>query len=108
MSTVITSATSLSSSSEKRKRLRLKCIVVSEHSYLALKRSEQASDSFNDVVSKLLRIHSINQEKKRQQQLKRQQHNTDDQNNNFIRSEPPFRVNVSELFDEQEGQQLAS
>lgn len=77
VSTVATTTASSLSSSQRRKKLRLKRIVVSEHNYLALKRLGQAGDSFNDVISKLLRIHSIYQEK-RQQQLQRQQHNTDD------------------------------
>jgi predicted CopG family antitoxin len=51
LATVVTTT-----ASEKRKRSRLKRIVVSEQNYLALKRQGYAGDSFNDVISKLLRI----------------------------------------------------
>ena len=37
-------------SAERRKRLRLKRIVVSEHNYLALKKLGYAGDSFNDMT----------------------------------------------------------
>lgn len=40
----------------KGKRTQLKRIVVSEHNYLALKKLGYAGDSFNDVISRLLRI----------------------------------------------------
>lgn len=88
-----------SSSAERRKRLRLRRIVVSEHNYLALKRLGHAGDSFNDVISKLLRIHSIYQAK-RQQQHQRQQRTRDDQNNSVLGGEPAFRGTISELSDE--------
>jgi predicted CopG family antitoxin len=42
--------------SERRKRLKLKRIVISEHNYLALKKAGYAGDSFNDVVSRLLQV----------------------------------------------------
>jgi predicted CopG family antitoxin len=96
-----------SSSAERRKRLRLKRIVVSEHNYLALKRLGQAGDSFNDVISKLFRIHSIYQAK-RQQNVQRQQYNINDQANAVIRSELPFGVTTSEMFDEHERQHVPS
>jgi predicted CopG family antitoxin len=79
LSTVATiSATSLSSAAERRKRLRLKRIVVSEYNYLALKRLGQAVDSFNDVISKLLRIErSYHEMKKRQQRPQENRNNND-------------------------------
>jgi predicted CopG family antitoxin len=40
-------------SSERRKRSRLKRIVVSERNYLALKMLGHAGDSFNDVIFKV-------------------------------------------------------
>jgi predicted CopG family antitoxin len=50
-------ATVITTESERRKRLRLKGIVVSEHNYHALKRLGHAGESFNDMITKLLRIH---------------------------------------------------
>jgi predicted CopG family antitoxin len=67
-------------SSERRKRSRLKRIVVSERNYLALKMLGHAGDSFNDVISKLLRIERSYQEMKKKQQEERrhqQQENSD-------------------------------
>jgi predicted CopG family antitoxin len=61
MATVLTA-------SERRKRLKSKRIVISEHNYLALKKAGYAGDSFNDVVSKLLQIYRVYQEKKKQQE----------------------------------------
>jgi predicted CopG family antitoxin len=92
--------------SEKRKRLKLKRIVVSEHNYHALKKVGYAGDSFNDAISKLLRIYWNYQEK--QQQLQQQQEESDDGNssNNSNReflSPPSF----SEMIDEQSKQQEA-
>ena len=52
--------------SERRKRSKLKRIVVSEKNYVALKRLGGAGDSFNDVISKLLRIQRSYQEKQQQ------------------------------------------
>jgi predicted CopG family antitoxin len=49
-------------SSERRKRLKLKRIVISERNYFALKELGHAGDSFNDVISKLLRIERSYQE----------------------------------------------
>jgi hypothetical protein len=54
--------------SERRQRLKLKRIVISQHNYLALKKLGYAGDSFNDVISKLLRIERSYQEMKKQQQ----------------------------------------
>jgi hypothetical protein len=70
MSTLATTATS----SERRKRLKLKRIVVSQQNYLALKSLGYTGDSFNDVISKLLRIQRNYQEK--QQQQDRQEENS--------------------------------
>jgi predicted CopG family antitoxin len=56
------------SSSKTRRNLKLKRIVVSEHNYLALKRLGHAGDSFNDVISKLLRMYWNHQQKQQQQQ----------------------------------------
>jgi predicted CopG family antitoxin len=66
MATVLTA-------SERRKRLKLKRIVISEHNYLALKRLGQAGDSFNDVVSRLLQVYRAYQEMKKKQQQEEQQ-----------------------------------
>jgi predicted CopG family antitoxin len=87
-----------SSSSERRRRLRLKRIVVSEHNYFALKRLGQAGDSFNDVISKLIRIHRIHEQK--------QQREGNDENNRAIIGEDPFPDIFSELFDEQDRKQF--
>jgi hypothetical protein len=92
---------SLSPSSERGKKLRLKRIVVSEDNHLALKRLGQARDSFNDMVSKLLRTYGVYQAKV-QQQRQRQQHNTHGQTYSIIRGELPFRANISASFDQQE------
>ncbi len=59
--------------SERRKRLKLKRIVISEHNYLALKKAGYAGDSFNDVVSRLLQVYRAYQEKKKQQEELQQQ-----------------------------------
>ena len=56
-----------------RKSSRFKRIVVSERNYFALKTLGHAGDSFNDVISKLLRIEKDYQEMKKNQQLQRQQ-----------------------------------
>lgn len=44
----------ITTSAERRKRLKLKRIVVSEQNYIALKKPRHTGDSFNDVISKLL------------------------------------------------------
>lgn len=101
MATVVTTA------SERKKRLKLKRIVVSEHNYLALKRLGQAGDSFNDVISKLLRIHSIYQAKVQQEEQERQQQENDVEKYNPNNDGLPFPVSPSEFFGEQDIKQLA-
>jgi predicted CopG family antitoxin len=59
--------TAITASAERR-RLKLKRIVISEQNYLALKRLGYAGDSFNDVISKLLRIERSYHEMKKNQQ----------------------------------------
>jgi predicted CopG family antitoxin len=71
MATVLTA-------SERRKRLKLKRIVVSEHNYLALKKVGYAGDSFNDVVSRLLQVYRAYKEKKQQEEEQRQQQQEND------------------------------
>jgi predicted CopG family antitoxin len=68
-------------SSERRKRSRLKRIVVSERNYLALKMLGHAGDSFNDVISKLLRIERSYQEMKKKQQEERHQEQQENSDN---------------------------
>jgi hypothetical protein len=63
-----------------------------------------AGDSFNDVISKLLRIQRSYQEKQQQQQM--QQQESDDENNSTNSSGLPFPGNLSELFDEHNRQRL--
>jgi len=84
-------------SSERRKRL--KRIVVSEQNYLALKKLGHAGDSFNDVISKLLRIQR-NYQEKRQQELQQQQQKSDNGNNNINSSNSglPFSPSFSEML----------
>jgi hypothetical protein len=79
-------------------RSKLKRIVISEHNYLALKRLGYAGDSFNVVISKLLRIERSYQEMKKQQQQEQQK--SDDENNNASSIGPPFPGSLSELFEE--------
>jgi predicted CopG family antitoxin len=69
-----------SETKRKGKRTRLKRIVVSEHNYLALKKLGYAGDSFNDVISRLLRIERNYREMKKtkeqqEEQQQRQQEN---------------------------------
>ena len=97
MATVLTA-------SEKRKRLKLKRIVISEHNYLALKKVGYAGDSFNDVVSRLLQVYRAYKEKQREEQP--QQENAYDEyitNNDGL----PFPSSLSELFGEHDRQLLA-
>jgi predicted CopG family antitoxin len=88
--------------SERRKRLKLKRIVISEHNYLALKKVGHAGDSFNDVISKLLRVYRTYQEKK-QQQEEQQQHQ--ESNNGIIgingNREFPFPQSFYEMLENQ-------
>jgi predicted CopG family antitoxin len=79
-------ATESSEIKRKGKRTRLKRIVVSEHNYLALKKLGYAGDSFNDVISRLLRIERNYREMKKtkqqqEEQQQRQQENID--NNSY-------------------------
>jgi hypothetical protein len=91
---------------EKRKRLKLKRIVISEHNYLALKKMGYAGDSFNYVVSRLLQVYRAYKEEKKKQEEKQQQENDYEKyiaNNDGL----PFPVSPSEFFSEQDIQQLA-
>jgi predicted CopG family antitoxin len=100
MATVLTA-------SERRKRLKLKRIVVSEQNYLALKKAGYAGDSFNDVVSRLLQVYRAYREKKQQEEQQKQQENNDEEyitNNHVL----PFPNSFSELLGEHDSrQQLA-
>ena len=101
MATVLTA-------SERRKRLKLKRIVVSEHNYLALKKVGYAGDSFNDVVSKLLRVYrAYQEEKKKQQEAQQQQQENADEESITNNDRLPFPGNLSQLFGEHDRQQLA-
>ena len=102
----IVSAVVTTASAERRKRLRLKRIVISERNYIALKTLGHAGDSFNDVISKLLRIERSYQEMKKQQELQQQQESNDEYSSTSS-GELPFPENRSELFDEHYRQQLA-
>lgn len=99
--------TTVLTASERRKRLRLKRIVISEHNYLALKRLGQVGDSFNDVVSKILQVYRAYQEKKKQQEELQQQ--KDNAREEYITNNDrlAFPGSLSELFDEHDIQQLA-
>jgi predicted CopG family antitoxin len=91
-------------SSERRKRSRLKRIVVSERNYLALKMLGHAGDSFNDVISKLLRIERSYQEmKKKQQEERRHQQQENSDNSSGLPSIPM----PSAEFEEYNKQQMA-
>lgn len=58
--------------SQKRRAYKLRRIVISEHNYFALKRLGQAGDSFNDVISNLLRIERNHREEKEKEKLREQ------------------------------------
>jgi predicted CopG family antitoxin len=88
-------------SSVRRRRLKLKRIVVSEQNYAALKMLGYAGDSFNDVISKLLRIERSYQEMKKQQEEQHQQENSG--NGSGLTSNPI----PSTAFEEQNKQQVA-
>ena len=94
MESVITAA-------ERRKRLKLKRIVILEHNYLALKRLGQAGDSFNHVVSKLLRIERIYREMKKQRQ-EEEQHESSDDNSSNSGSEFLFPPTSTDIFGEEQ------
>ena len=57
--------TESSGATRKGRRTQLRRIVVSEHNYFALKKLGYAGDSFNDVISRLLRIEKNYQEMKK-------------------------------------------
>jgi hypothetical protein len=80
--------TTVSTALARRQRLKFKRIVVSERNYLALKRLGLAGDSFNDVISKLLRIERIYQEMKKQREEEQQQQENSDNNNSRLPSIP--------------------
>jgi hypothetical protein len=84
---------------ERRRRSRLKRIVVSERNYLALKELGRAGDSFNDVVSKLLRIERSYQEMKKQQQVQQEQETNDNSNNS--NNGLLFSLSPAEILNEQ-------
>jgi hypothetical protein len=93
-------ATVVTTASERRKRLKLKRIVISEHNYLALKKLGQAGDSFNDVISKLIRMH-WNHQAKQQQQDKEEENDNRTDNGGVL-----FPRSIFELLDK-DRQQLA-
>ncbi len=98
MATVLTA-------SEKRKRLKLKRIVISEHNYLALKELGYTGDSFNDILSRLLQVYRAYKENQREEQQQQQENDYDEYitNNDGL----PFPSSLSELFGEHDRQQLA-
>jgi predicted CopG family antitoxin len=65
----------------KGKRTLLKRIVVSEHNYLALKKLGCAGDSFNDVISRLLRIERNYREMKKMKEQEEEQQQQQQQEN---------------------------
>ncbi len=97
-----------SSSSETRGRRnsRFKRIVISERNYLTLKKLGYAGDSFNDVISKLLRIEKNYQEMKKQQE---QQENNDknSSNNSDKASELLSPLDPFALFEKENKQQIS-
>jgi predicted CopG family antitoxin len=68
--------TSTMTPSQRRRAYKLKRIVITEHSYFALKRLRQAGDSFNDVISNLLRIEKNHPQEKVKKALQHQQQPT--------------------------------
>jgi predicted CopG family antitoxin len=93
-------------SSERRKRSRLKRIVVSERNYLALKMLGHAGDSFNDVIPKLLRIErrSYQEMKKKQQEERQHQQQENSDNSSGLLLSIPM---PSAEFEEYNKQQMA-
>jgi hypothetical protein len=81
---------------------RFKRIVISERNYLALKMLGHAGDSYNYVVSKLLRIERIYQEMKKQQEEEQQQENSGDSGNGL-----PYIPIPSAGFEENNKQHMA-
>ena len=100
MSTVVVE----SSGAVGQRSSRFKRIVISELNYLALKKLGYAGDSFNDVISKLLRIERSYQEMKKQQLQQQQQETIDNSNSN--NSGLLFPLSPAEVFNEQNRQQL--
>ena len=80
---------------------RFKRIVISERNYLALKMLGYAGDSFNDVISKMLRIERSYQEMKKQHEEQQQQANSDNSSGLTSNPIPPT------AFEEQNKQQVA-
>src|ERR687885_574217 len=108
MSTMVIESKSSKTITRKGRRSKFKRIVISEHNYLALKRLGYAGDSFNDVVSKLLRIETSYQEMKKQEE-QRQEENYDENsssNNANNGSELLSPSDRYELFREQNKQQI--
>lgn len=81
---------------------RFKRIVISERNYLALKMLGYAGDSFNDVISKLLRIERSYQEMKKQHEEQQQQQANSDNSSGLTSNPIP-----STAFEEQNKQQVA-
>lgn len=92
-------------SSERRKRSRLKRIVVSERNYLALKMLGHAGDSFNDVIPKLLRIERRSYQEMKKKQQEERQHQQQENNDNS--SGLPSIPMPSAEFEEYNKQQMA-
>jgi hypothetical protein len=86
-----------------RKRSKFKRIVISERNYFALKMLGHAGDSFNDVISKLLRIERSYQEMKKQQEEEQQQQENSDSSGSRLASIPI----PSADFEEHSKQQMA-
>jgi predicted CopG family antitoxin len=91
----------MTTASAVRRRSKLKRIVVSEHNYLALKNLGHAGDSFNDVISKLLRIERNYQEKKQQEQESTDANSSSSSNSGLL-----FPPNHSTMFAQQDRQQV--
>jgi len=100
MATVLTA-------SERRKRLKLKRIVVSEHNYQALKKVGYAGDSFNDVVSRLLQVYRAYKEKRELEEQQQQQQENDYEKYITNNDRIPYPDSFWESFGEQDVQQLA-
>ena len=94
---------SVLTAAERRKRLKLKRIVISERNYFALKELGHAGDSFNDVISKLLRIEKSYQEMKKHQE---QESISDNSSNNSGNDGLLFPQSPAEIFNEHNRQQL--
>lgn len=93
-------------SSERRKRSRLKRIVVSERNYLALKMLGHAGDSFNDVIPKLLRIERRSYQEMKKKQQEERQHQQQENSDNSSGLLPSIPMPSAE-FEEYNKQQMA-